>query len=134
MTWPVVTSHVRTWLGDDANADEAALQLAVDAVTAYVPGLPSMAGHVTDEAGFDPPGDVFLGAVMLAARWFQRRGSVLGTSASYSDFGTTTILRHDPDIARLLRIGHHAGFTFGAPAVEDTTTDAGLVWATGDWP
>ncbi len=65
---------------------------------------------------YEPPADIKLGAVMYAARLYERRGSMLGV-AGYSELGGSPILREDPDIARLLRIGRHRAFTFGAPTI-----------------
>lgn len=107
---------VRSWLGDDSQTVGAALESAVLAVRAYVERTRRDLWEDTDTGRvFTPDQDVVLGAVMLAARWYQRRSSVLGTVTGYSDFGTATIMRYDPDVARLLRIGEFAPFGFGAP-------------------
>lgn len=121
LEWLTV-QKVRDWTDVDDDTTDESLQLAVDAVNAYVPTIPAMVKHGTyDEDGiltdFDPPADVLLGGAMLAHRWHERRGSALGTTG-YTEFGTGTILRHDPDIARLLRIGTASGvFSFGAPSM-----------------
>jgi hypothetical protein len=128
MTWPVSPVHVRGFMGSTQTTPDTGLDLAVDAVNAYVPGVPALSEYVIPEdpddpeaPTFDPPGDVFLGAVMLAARWYERRGSVLGNIAGYSDMATTMILRQDPDVARLLRLGTFAPFGFGAPSLPVAT-------------
>lgn len=114
MTWPVEVAHVRAFTADTDTSTDDGLSLAVAAVNAYVPTIPALVEFSTG-AGFDPPADVFLGACMLAARWHARRGSSLGTTG-YAEFGTSQIMRHDPDVARLLRIGTSSpGFVFGAP-------------------
>ena len=89
-----------------------ALQDACNAAAAYVENIHPT--YLVDDV-FSPPADIMLGAVMYAARLFERRGSVLGVSG-FSEFGGG-ILRYDPDIARLLRIGPHTKFVFGAPAL-----------------
>lgn len=124
-TWPVTPQDVRDFTKSSESVADAGLVGAVAAVNAYVPTIPALARFVLPPEGdpegtavFTPPADVVLGAVMLAARWFARRGSVLGAAAGYSDFGTTAIIRWDPDIARLLRIGTAApGLVFGAPSL-----------------
>jgi len=57
--------------------------------------------------GFDPPPRVVLGAKMLGARLWARRGSPQGV-ASFAEFGPAEILRYDPDIQRLLGLGRYA--------------------------
>jgi hypothetical protein len=112
---------------DDA---DSALVQATDAAAVYVAGvrpefvvIPTVEVPDPDPA-YVPNDDVKLGAVMLAARWFQRRGTLLGVSG-FSEFGGG-ILRHDPDIARLLGIGPHRAFVFGAPSlpVEEEEAEA----------
>jgi hypothetical protein len=51
--------------------------------------------------------DIILGAAMLAARLYSRKGSPDGL-AGYSEFGAARISRSDPDIERLLGLGRHA--------------------------
>lgn len=59
------------------------------------------------------PADVLLGTAMLAVRLYERRSSPLG-AGEYSEFGGLgTILRYDPDIARLLAIGSEGKFVVG---------------------
>lgn len=117
MTWPVTVQMVRGWIGDTETGDDPALALAVDAVNAYVPSIPALAAFMEfDEPDtFTPPDDVQLGAVMLASRLHARRGALLGTVSGYQDFAGM-VMRQDPDIARLLRLGSSSpGFVFGAP-------------------
>lgn len=65
-------------------------------------------------AGFVPTDDVLLGTKLLAARLYERRGSLLGV-AGYANFeGAAPILMTDPDIERLLQIGRARPFGFGA--------------------
>jgi hypothetical protein len=125
VNWPIEVGDVRAYLGDDANSGGAtALAQAVAAVVAYVPTIPALVDQFDEAGDFDPPDDVILGAVMLAARWYSRRGAILGTAASYADMGGAQILRQDPDIARLLRLYR---FDFGAPT-PTAPVSSGLVW------
>lgn len=119
MTWPITSTIVKEWTKVDSPADAASLELAVSAVVAYVPTIPTLKGYWNDDdpPAFDPPADVILGAAMLAARWHARRGSTLGT-VGYPEFGSGLIMRHDPDIGRLLRLGNLSGvFAFSAPTL-----------------
>lgn len=118
----LTTTDVRTWTKDLQNTPDAALQLAVDAASSYVV---SVRPEYVSESGdtYHPAAEIKLGAIMLAARWFARRGTELGaTSTGYGDFGTETILRHDPDVARMLLLGRFAPFGFGAPPAPVTET------------
>lgn len=67
------------------------------------------------EPAFDAPADVKHGAAMLAARLYERRGALLGVTASAGFEGAAEILRYDPDIEQLLGIGRYRPFGFGAP-------------------
>jgi hypothetical protein len=115
LEWPLTSAQVRTWLDVTDESSDDSLDQAVEAVVAYVPTVPGLAAFWVDEE-FTPPADVILGAAMLANRWHERRGSALG-STGYTEFGTGTILRHDPDIARMLRLASFAPFGFGAPSL-----------------
>lgn len=113
MAWLTVDA-VRTYAGVPAAepVDAAALAMAVDAVEVVVARV--RPEHADPDTGvYTPPADVLLGAAMLAWRWYSRRGSPLGV-AGYAELGTAGILRHDPDIARLLRLGAAGPFVFGA--------------------
>lgn len=121
-TWPPGPEEVREWMGGaSASTSDPGLAAAVDAAVSFVPGIPSLRDNATlwttdDPPVFAPTADVIFGTVMLAARLHARKGSVLGVSAGYSDLGASEILRWDPDIARLLRLGSASdGFVFGAP-------------------
>lgn len=118
LTWPLTAAQVRTWLDvTDATTDNS-LDQAVEAVVAYVPTIPGLSSYWTDAEPpvFAPPAEVILGSAMLAHRWHERRGSALGTTG-YTEFGTGQIMRHDPDIGRMLRLGSFAAFGFGAPSL-----------------
>lgn len=59
------------------------------------------------------PADVQLGGLMLAWRWHERRRAPLGVIQSSSG-DPLEMLRHDPDIARLIGVGQSGAFVFGA--------------------
>lgn len=108
--------QVIAWARQDGTVspDDASLTSCVRAATAWVQNARSDLDWTkinTDPATV--PADVLLGSIMLAYRWYQRQGSPLGV-AGYQDFGTQPILRHDPDIARLLGIGWEGRFVFAA--------------------
>jgi hypothetical protein len=44
--------------------------------------------------------------------------------AGFSEFGSSPILRYDPDIQRLLKIGVFAPFIFGSPTPADDEEEA----------
>ena len=91
-------SHV----GENGDALAPYLAAAAAYVTARRPDL-----NLAEAA--DPlmvPDDVQLGTVILAARLYARRGTMLGL-AQLGDGLVGSILRADPDVARLLRIGVH---------------------------
>jgi hypothetical protein len=118
LEWPLTAAQVRTWLDVTDDTTDDSLDQAVEAVVDYVPTIPGLSSYWTDAEPpvFAPDATVILGAAMLANRWHERRGSALG-STGYTEFGTGTILRHDPDIARMLRLASFAPFGFGAPSL-----------------
>lgn len=115
------TDAVKDFLGDDGPATDDGLALALDAAVVYVETEAASVSARPElwtgdaPAVFTPDALVKLGTAMLAARWYSRRSSLTGTTGGYGEFGTGTILRYDPDIARMLRIGTFAPFTFGSP-------------------
>lgn len=68
-----------------------------------------------DTTLYHPTADVKHGAAMLAGRLYERRGSLLGAAPSAGFEEAAQILRYDPDIEQLLRIGRYRPFGFGAP-------------------
>lgn len=126
----LTVAEVRTYAGlrpGDA-VDDAALSMAAAAAEDYVedvkpqylvPGDPEAVPPTEDTYG-PVPATILLGAAMLAWRWYSRRSSPLGV-IGYAEMGTAGILRHDPDIGRLLKIGTAGAFVFGAPTT--TTTE-----------
>jgi len=79
--------------------DIQALELVTAAVISYVESLPNID---LDPSGFYWAATTKLGAVMLAARMYQRRNSPGGVTAVGEV--TTYVSRYDSDIARLLNI------------------------------
>lgn len=73
---------------------------------------------------FTPTDRVILGAKMLANRFYERRGTMLGVAGFAGYEQAAQILRYDPDIEQLLQIGRATPFGFGAGAVDDTAESA----------
>jgi hypothetical protein len=102
-----------TWLvGEDlaqlleVPVDDLPEQRWLDAAAAYVtPRRPDLFAVDPAPALEDLPSDLIEGAVLFATRLAARQGSVLGLAAG--EFGPSSILRHDPDIARLCGLGVH---------------------------
>lgn len=134
-TW-LLPADVITWQENEEPdapiTDQPALQQACNAVAEYVEQThPEKLVVPVDYDPDDPdspqpvytPGPRFLlGAVMFAARLSARRSTVLGVQG-YAELGGSPILRTDPDIARLLKLGGFSAFVFGAPSlpVEEVT-------------
>lgn len=104
---PTSLSMVRDQL-DMAEADtrdDDSLQLIVDAVNSEVRGW-----RVSEAAvGQDEwPARIEQGATMLAARLHRRKGSPAGVEA-FGSLGASYVMRTDPDIAMLLKLGSWTG-------------------------
>ena len=130
ITEPQALALIALTPGDitDTTAFGGALEAARDHVEKKRPDLFVPATPVVDPPEppvFTPGGDVMLGTAMLAHRWYERRASPLGV-AEYSEFNGGTILRYDPDIAKLLGVGTEGAFLFGAaaPAYPVTVVEA----------
>lgn len=74
--------------------------LDVDGVTVLEPAVP---------ASFGATPRIVLGAAMLVSRLKARQGSPQGL-VGFGEFGPATVMREDPDVARMLGIGR-----FGKP-------------------
>lgn len=112
-------------LGTDLaeSIDNTAMQEFCDAVRAYVePRRQDLLNGAVPPV-FTPTADVRVGAALMAYRLYTRRTSPLGVTGGTEDT-PAGILRHDPDIARLLGIGPEGKFVFGAgvplPTEEET--------------
>lgn len=107
-----------TWLvaGDvqeHVGGDELPPQLYLDAAATYVADRrPDL--FLADEPPTvsNLPADVVAGTILMAGRLLARRKSLVGL-ANYGEFGPATILRQDPDIARLVGIGVHESPSIG---------------------
>lgn len=109
-------------LGDDLAepVDSTSLLEYVEGTREWVEGKRSDLWTAADPdadppvlAEFVPPRNVKLGAAMLAFRFYSRRTSPLGV-IGFTEDGAAGMLREDPDIAKLLGIGAHGRFVFGA--------------------
>lgn len=122
---------VVTWQEDNEPespvTDRPSLQQACNAVASYVEEIhPEEFVDDPDDPDdvpvYTPRASYLLGAIMFAARLGARRSTILGV-AGYAELGGSPILRTDPDIARLLKLGGFRPFVFGAPSlpVEEVT-------------
>lgn len=102
-TW-LVAAEVQQHVGGDELPPPLYLDAAAQYVATRRPDLFPDDGPAPALA--DVPADVIAGTVLLAGRLLARRKSLVGL-ANYGEFGPATILRQDPDIARLLSIGVH---------------------------
>lgn len=94
----ITAREVIDWMEVQLPETDPHLALVVPAVTAYVDALPNIA-RKPDDAWADT---TRLGAVMLAARLYQRKNSQAGV-VGIGDV-STYIPRYDNDIARLLNL------------------------------
>ncbi len=98
----ITAQDVLDWMGHSAPTkpeDLKNLELVVLAVIKYVESLPNID---LDPSGFYWAANTELGAIMLAARMYQRRNSPGGVTAVGDT--TTYVSRYDSDIARLLNL------------------------------
>lgn len=115
-------AYVTRVLGDDLAEpiDSTSLLEYVEGVREYVEGKRRDLWTTADPDA-DPPvlstfaatSSVRLGAAMLTYRFYSRRTSPLGV-IGFTEDGASGMLREDPDIAKLLGIGRHGRFVFGA--------------------
>lgn len=102
-------------LGDATGND--ALASATSAAAAFVESRRPDLIDPEDTTLYHPTADVKHGAAMMAARLYERRGAILGSAPSAGFEEAAQILRYDPDIEQLLRIGRYRPFGFGSPPV-----------------
>lgn len=98
-----VKSHLKI---TDAT-DDTTLAMIVAAVNSKIRSWPVAADAALPVAPVAPspwPADITYGATLLAARWFRRKNSPAGVEA-FGEFGALYVMRNDPDIAQLLRLG-----------------------------
>ena len=96
----------------------AALTNACAAAEAWIEGTARRDLPWTS-VGYQPPADVKLGGLMLAWRWYSRAAVPLGVVTAPTG-EPAEMLRHDPDIARLLGTGRK--FVFGAGRLPTVST------------
>lgn len=105
-------TEVDDYLGRQGEFDSARAAAARHAAASYVEDVrPDLAAAYAAEPGTVPP-RVRMGAVLLAARLYARKGSPQGV-AGYGEFGTAAVPRLDPDVERMLGIGRHASPRIG---------------------
>lgn len=102
---PTSLPLTKTQLAITDTDDDARLTDIVDAVNALVRTWP-IAGTalLVTPAAF--PGFVVLGATLLAARLYRRKNSPAGVEA-FASGGVAYVMRNDPDIAVMLKLGSH---------------------------
>lgn len=99
MAWPITRADVEGHLGVSPASDRDVIHL--DRVTAAVVSWVER-NVVVDDLGHGAEHE--LGAILLAARLYARRGSPLGVAA-FAELGAAYVSRHDPDVERLLGLG-----------------------------
>lgn len=104
---PATLAGVKNHLSITDSADDTRITATVDAVNRMVRSWPCSEVAV-DADTWDGAADVVEGATMLAARLFRRRESPAGV-ASLGPQGAVYVMRSDPDVAMLLRLGAYAG-------------------------
>jgi hypothetical protein len=98
-TLPGVRRYLRYKAGD--TQDDTELETIVAATNAMVRTFPVCAASVGADSF---TADVVRGADMLAGRLFRRRESPAGVAA-FGELGPVYVMRNDPDVAMLLRLG-----------------------------
>ena len=115
MTWldsTTVTTHLGSSIAEVVYT--AALQAWCDATREYVEQRRADLFTAAEPPVFAPGPSVVGGAALLAKRRYQRRPTPHGVLGVTSE-SVSGILRDDPHISRLLGIGRHRRFRFGAP-------------------
>lgn len=113
MAWPPKRADLKQDMGIAATdtRDDAALDRMLDAAVTFVErvrvGEFDFEGDALSELP-DPPADLVLGTLRLAARWHTRRRSPDGLVAM-ADAGSARVASFDPDIDRMLGIGRYRG-------------------------
>lgn len=104
-------------LGITSPDDNTALVSATSAAAAFVERKRPDLIDPDDATLYHPTSDVKHGAAMLAGRLYERRGALLGAAPAGGFEEAAQILRYDPDIEQLLKIGRYTPFGFGSVAV-----------------
>jgi hypothetical protein len=98
---PATLAGVKEHLSIGDDRDDTRLTSIVAAVNSQVRSWPVAVAAVDAETW---PARIVEGANMLAARLFRRKNSPAGVE-SFGDQGATYVMRNDPDIAMLLKMG-----------------------------
>jgi hypothetical protein len=107
--WPPQLQDLKDDLGLTDSRDDATLAPVLEAAIAFVERVHRSRFNFGDADPTlpDPPPNVWLGTLRLAARWHNRRRSPDGL-IDMGELGSARIPTVDPDIERLLRIGRYA--------------------------
>lgn len=97
-----VKAHLHIAPTDDT--DDDTIDTIVGAVASVIRTLP-VAGDASELDEW--PDYITYGATLLGARLFRRRNSPAGVE-SFGEFGAVYVMRNDPDIAMMLRLGSWA--------------------------
>lgn len=102
---PTTLAAVKVALTVKDAADDDRLTPYVDAANALVRSWPVSQSAVGADAW---PAYIATGATMLASRWWRRKGTPAGVEA-VGEAGFAYVMRNDPDIAMMLKLGNYAG-------------------------
>jgi len=108
---PTTLALVKGHLGITDARDDDRLAGIVAAVNAKVKRWP-VGRLAVDLADWSTAADAVEGATLLAARLFRRKNSPAGVEVFGSE-GAAYVVRMDPDVALLLRLGNHQGPAVG---------------------
>lgn len=108
---PTTVPLVKRHLGITDARDDDRLAGIVAAVNVKVRRWP-VGVLAVDLADWSTAADAVEGATLLAARLFRRKNSPAGVE-TFGNEGAAYVVRMDPDVALLLRLGNHAGPVVG---------------------
>lgn len=106
---PATLTGVKEHLSITDDRDDTRLTQIVAAVNSQVRSWPVSTVAVDAETW---PARIVEGANMLAARLFRRKNSPAGVE-TFGDQGATYVMRNDPDIAMLLKLGGYTAPQIG---------------------
>lgn len=108
---PATLAGVKLHLGITDDRSDDRLEAIVAAVNGRVRRWP-VASLAVDLDDWSTAPDVVEGATLLAARLWRRKNSPAGVETFGSE-GAAYVVRQDPDVALLLRLGNHQGPAVG---------------------
>lgn len=108
---PATLAHLKTHLGITDDRDDVRLGGIVAAVNAKVRRWP-VSEVAVDLGDWTTAQDVVEGATLLAGRLYRRKNSPAGVE-TFGAEGAAYVMRMDPDVALLLRLGNHQGPALG---------------------